>query len=41
MKIFTLFTVAAAQFDYSYLEYNYSYIDTTISPQVLFRKEVE
>ena len=34
MKLFPLFSIAAAQFDYSYLEYNYTYIDTTASPQV-------
>ena len=34
MKLFPLFSIAAAQFDYSYLEYNYTYIDTTVSPQV-------
>ena len=36
MKLFPLFSIAAAQFDYSYLEYNYTYIDTTVSPQVGF-----
>ena len=34
MKLFPLFSIAAAQFDYSYLEYNYTYIDTTVLPQV-------
>ena len=34
MKLFPFISIAAAQFDYSYLEYNYTYIDTTVLPQV-------